>query len=199
MRKAVETRPPQPEKPPEPVPEPEEKPAAAPPEDAKPVDLPDQPAPVVDEEKVKTPETDIIAPEKDKNPEPVNKPEPREETVVKPLGGGAQEGKTGNADGDPGDGTADARTAPFQIEGLNRVPVSTTLPVYAAQVNAVISVRVTVDPQGRIIRRIPLRKGNPELEKAVLDALQRWRFNPLPANAPRESQTGIITFRFRLE
>ncbi len=65
--------------------------------------------------------------------------------------------------------------------------------------NARIRVRITVNPDGRIVRRVPLLKGNPELEAAVMDALQQWRFNALPPGAPQENQTGTITFTFRLE
>ena len=200
VERADETRPSPVEEPEAPEPEAEEPPAAAPPEDVKPVDLPDQPEPIVDEEKIDTPEAETIAPEEKNNPEEVVKPEPEPEPEpVKPLGGGAEDGAAGENDGDPGEAADETKTAPFQIEGLNRVPVSTSLPVYAEQRNAVISVRITVDPQGRIVRRIPLIKGSPALERAVMDALLRWRFNPLPPNAPQENQTGVITFRFRLE
>ena len=50
-----------------------------------------------------------------------------------------------------------------------------------------------------IVQRIPLLKGNPSLEKSVMETLSTWRFNPLPPNAPQEHQVGTITFRFRLE
>jgi protein TonB len=200
VERADETRPAPVEEPEAPEPEAEEPPAAAPPEDVKPVDLPDQPEPIVDEEVVDTPEAETIAPEEQNNPEEVVQPEPEPEPEpVRPLGGGAENGSAGENDGDPGAAADETKTAPFQIEGLNRVPVSTALPVYAEQRNAVISVRITVDPQGRIVRRIPLIKGSPALERAVMDALLRWRFNPLPPNAPQENQTGVITFRFRLE
>jgi protein TonB len=81
---------------------------------------------------------------------------------------------------------------------LNRTPVSTPPPIYAEKVNAVIRIRIVVDPQGHIVQRIPLIKGNARLEEAVMDALQNWRFNPLPPNAPQENQIGQVTFRFTL-
>ncbi len=200
VERAPETRPAPVEEPEAPEPEAVEPPETAPPEDVKPVDLPDQPEPVVDEEVIDTPEAETIAPEEQSAPEEVAEPEPEPEPeTVKPLGGGAVDGTAGASEGDPGEAADETKTAPFQIEGLNRVPVSTSLPVFAEQQNAVISVRITVDPQGRIVRRIPLIKGNPALERAVMDALLRWRFNPLPPNAPQENQTGVITFRFRLE
>jgi protein TonB len=184
---------------PDPVPQPEP-PKVAPPKESKPVDLPDLPQEAPDEEQVETPEAETISPETQNNEAPVEatKPEPKPEEV-KPLGGGDPEGDGGETSGDNGDGATERRRAPFNIEGLNRVPVTTPLPAYNAQVNAVISVRITVDPQGRIVTSFPLVKGNPQLETAVLDALRRWKFNPLPPNAPQENQTGTITFRFQLE
>lgn len=181
--------------------EPEQpQPEAAPPEEAKPVDLPDRPEETADDDQVTTPETETISPETKNNEAQVDKPEPEPETSpVKPLGSGSVEGTTGNQAGDSGEGADEEKSAPYQIEGLNRDAVFAPLPTYREKVNAMIRVRITVDPQGRIVRRIPLIKGNPSLEQAVMDVLQRWRFNPLPSNAPQESQTGVVTFRFRLE
>lgn len=201
VQAAVEERPSEPT--PDPLPEPEEepqKPPQAPPEEAKPVDVPDQPEDLVDEEQIEDPQTEMVAPEPPQQeaereaPEPEPEPEP-----LRPLGGAPPDGQTGADSGADGPGTDEQRAAPFDIEGLNRTPVTTELPSYREKVNATIRVRITVDPQGRVVRRIPLMKGNPALEQAVMDVLQRWRFNPLPANAPQESQTGIITFVFRLE
>lgn len=105
----------------------------------------------------------------------------------------------GDETGDPGTGTEEEASAPYNIEGLDRDPEFAPLPDYAENVNARIRVRITVNPEGRIVQRIPLLKGNPQLESAVMDALQRWRFNSLPPGAPQENQTGIVTFTFRLE
>ena len=185
---------------PEPDPEPEQE-AAAPPEESKPVELPDQTEEITDPETVNEPEAETIAPEEpeeEEEPEPEPEPQP-EQREVQPLGSGSLTTDEGETAGDDGPGTEPERSAPFQIEGLNRVPVSTTLPSYDEQVNALIRIRITVDPRGRIIQRVPLIKGNPRLEQSVMAALQDWQFNPLPANAPQENQTGVITFRFRLQ
>lgn len=175
-------------------------PEASAPEEAKPVDLPDEPDPIPDEDRVSTPETETISPEEQNNEAEVNKPEPEPDSrPIRPLGSGAVDGSTGSQSGSEGEGADEERSAPFEIEGLNRDAVYAPLPVYPERVNATIRVRITVDPQGRITRRFPLLKGNPALEQAAMDALQRWRFNPLPPNAPQEPQTGVVTFRFRLE
>lgn len=105
----------------------------------------------------------------------------------------------GDETGDPGEGDQEEASAPYNIEGLDRDPQFAPLPEYTEQVNARIQVQITVNPEGQIVRRVPLVKGNPRLEEAVMDALQRWQFNQLPPGAPQENQTGTITFTFRLE
>lgn len=178
----------------------DEEPEAAPPEEAKPVDLPDQPEEISDPDETSAPETDAVSPETMNNEADVEDAEPKAESQpVQPLGSGAVEGTAGEQSGAEGEGSDEQKSAPYQIEGLNRDPIRTVLPDYREKVNATIRVRITVDPRGQIVQRIPLLKGNPALEQAVMDALQRWQFNPLPPNAPQEPQTGVVTFQFRLE
>ncbi|WP_251979623.1 TonB family protein [Salinibacter ruber] len=108
-------------------------------------------------------------------------------------------GESGDEPGDSGTGAQEEAAAPYKIEGLDREPERAPLPQYAEKVNARIRVRITVNPDGRIVRRVPLLKGNPELEAAVMNALQQWRFNALPSGVQQENETGTITFTFRLE
>ncbi len=190
---------------PEPVPpdlEPdvEDEPEPAEPEESKPVDLPDA-DPLVSDPTVETPETDVeaIQPPEPQEDELVEDDETEEPRTIQPLGSGSTEGKSGAEEGDLGEGTDEQEAAPFQIEGLNRTPVRTPTPVYASQVNADISVKIWVAPNGRISRQLVLRKGDPRLEDAVNRALKQWQFNPLPANVPQDLQEGTVTFRFRLE
>lgn len=200
VQEAVEEQPETPDQPEEPRPE-QPRPQAAPPQEAKPVELPKQTTQVQDPEQVETPESETISPTRQSEPTEVQRPEPQpEEPAPRPLGGGARDGTTGAADGDAGEAADERRTAPFQIEGLNRRPMRAPLPSYADKVNAVIKVRVVVNPQGRVVGVIPDLKGNPALEREIERVLRNeWRFNNLPANAPQENQTGFITFRFRLE
>jgi protein TonB len=169
------------------------------PDEARPVDLPDE-ADTRVEETISTPEVEEISPEVQTNPRTTDNPEPQREVIpATPRRGGNTGGTSGSETGDDGAGTDAEASAPFQIEGLNRTPVMAPPPPYSEKVNALIKVRITVDPRGRVIRQIPLLKGNPSLEQAVLETLREWRFNPLPPNAPQENQTGVVTFRFRLE
>ncbi|MEX0747588.1 MAG: TonB family protein [Rhodothermales bacterium] len=175
-------------------------PEASPPKQAKPVNLPDQPKEIPDEDKVNEPETKTISPETKNNDANVKKPEPKPETQpVRPLGSGAVDGTTGANSGSQGEGSDEEKSAPYDIQGLNRNATFSPLPAYREKVNATIRVQITVDPLGRVVRRIPVLKANPALDQAVMDALARWRFNQLPSNAPQENQTGTVTFRFRLE
>lgn len=175
-------------------------PAAAAPKDAKPVKLPEQTIDRADPDKVETPKTETISPETRNNTEEVKKPEPKPESQpVKPLGSGAVDGTTGAAEGSEGEGQDETKASPYQIEGLNRSALYAPLPVYREKVNADITIRISVNPQGRIVTRVPTKKANPALEQAVMEALERWRFNALPGNASYENQTGTITFRFRLQ
>lgn len=180
--------------------EPQPKPTTTPPREARPVDLPDQEQIVRDEERVETPESDQIAPEEPQTQDERQVDETNvEATPQSPPGTGAVDGTQGADTGDQGEGRDETESAPYQIEGLNRSAVYAPIPAYTEQVNAVIRVRITVDPQGRIVQRIPLIKGNPSLERSVMAALENWRFDPLPPNVPRENQTGTVTFSFRLE
>lgn len=175
----------------------QEQAATSPPEEAKPVELPDQAEEIIDEEIIEAPETEVIAPAESKTLQEEEAPEPEpEKEVVKPLGSGSLSADDASDSGDDGTSNESEKTSPYRIEGLNRSPISTPIPAYTVQVDAFIQVQIEVDPQGRIVRRIPRIKGDPTLERAVMDALLRWRFNPLPAEAPQENQIGLVSFRF---
>lgn len=202
VQRAVEE---QPEAEAEPDPEPqEEEPQqeVAPPEEAKPVELPDQPEEIVDEEQVQTPEAETISPVERNEQAEVVEPEPKPEIKPqepKPLGS-TTGGETGEATGTPGPSEDEQKTAPYDIEGLeNRSLVNRVLPAYTDKVNAVIKMRITVDPSGKVINIFPVQKGTPALDRAVQKALRGWRFNALAANTQRVNQRGIVTFKFVIE
>lgn len=114
---------------------------------------------------------------------------------------GAEEAAStsGAATGEEGDADDEEKAAPFDIEGLDRTRLHGRLPQYTEKVNATIKVEITVSPQGRVVGQRLLQKANPSLERSVLEALRQWRFDRLPSGAPQENQTGVVTFRFRLE
>jgi len=176
------TAPEEQEEAPEPETEPDE--TAEEPE-SEPVELPEEEQ---SEETVPPTEEETTVPEAEAQPETEQQSDQQEPSE-----------EPGDETGDPGTGTQEEAAAPYDIEGLDRDPQRAPLPQYTEKVNARIRVQITVNPEGRIVRRIPLRKGNPQLEAAVMDALQQWRFNALPPAAPQQNQTGTITFTFRLE
>ena len=183
-------------------PETEEEPETEPTEEApeEPVELPesddtDEEVPPTEEE----PEEASAEPEdeSDEGEETSDaEPDPDAEEGAEIEDTPTDEGESGAEDGTS---TDEERSAPYDIEGLNRDPQFAPFPAYNQQVNARVRVRITVDPQGNIVRRIPLIKGDPALDEAVMNALSRWQFNALPQGAPQENQTGVITFTFRLE
>lgn len=189
----------------EPEPEPEEEQTeevetrpVAPPEDVRPVDLPDSELDPPDEEVVDAPEADVIAPEESNTEEErVEEEAQPEQELVQPLGSGSLTPDDGQDTGDEGTSNQEEASAPFRIEGLNRDPVTTPLPMFVSQNSDVrVTVRITVDPLGNVTQALPVRRGDPAQDREVLRVVRGWRFNPLPSNAPQESQQGLITFVF---
>lgn len=173
---------------------------------AKPVDAPKQTEPVISDEVIKTPETEKISPEltaeQQKRQEAVA-PDVKKDELEKE---GAK--KTGDVDGLKGDsnvkqgtGTDENKSAPFSLkwEGdIERSPQVQPLPNYNEDLEAVITIRFEVRPDGTVGRMIPTKKMNPNLESEVLKTLRSWRFSRLPSGVPQEAQWGTITFRFVL-
>ncbi len=91
---------------------------------------------------------------------------------------------------------------PFTIEGkaAERTILKQVIPEYPSglEKEAVIRVRFTVLPDGRVGQMIPVQKDYPQLEEVTIDALKQWRFNPLPPSAEQTTVQGIITFRYEL-
>jgi len=180
---APEQEEPEPETPTEPEPEPE--PVTEP--EPEPVEAP--------QEEPQSEETIPPTEEQTTPPEPQPEPQPEE-------GADEQESddESGAETGDPGEGADEQKSAPYNIEGLNRDPITAPLPQYTDKVDATTSFIIRVGPDGRVVGLIPARMGgSPELQNEVKRVLNRWRFNALPPGAPQEIQRGTITFTFRLE
>ena len=173
-------------------------------EETKQVDLANQ-TEDVQEEVVKTPDTEKV------DPNTKNQEIQEEQIEVPPVAvkseetqDGAEEsgdvtGDEGEVTSDEGNGDDEDKSAPFELkwEGdLERSPRVQPLPVNTANVEAVITVRFEVRPNGAVGRIIPTRKMSPELELEVMKTLRSWQFTPLPSSAPQQNQWGQITFRF---
>ncbi len=95
-----------------------------------------------------------------------------------------------------GSGTEATSRSPFSIEGLNRQSLRTPLPRNTANTVATLRVEIVVAPDGSVTFGRWIQKGNATLEREVLEAVRRWRFNALPGRAPQVDQRGTVTFRF---
>lgn len=176
-------------------------------ETVKPVDAPEQ-LEEIEEEPIETPETDKVDPDQQtdvEEQEEVTVPPKTQQAEVQEEGAetsGDVEGNTGQLNADQGTGNETEKSAPYELnwEGdLERAPMQQPLPENNSDIEATITIRFEVKPNGTIGRLIPLRKMNPELEREVIRTLRSWRFSRLPSGVPQQSQWGTITFRFVLE
>jgi outer membrane biosynthesis protein TonB len=104
----------------------------------------------------------------------------------------------------PGNGSIGKEIKGFSIswrDGGNRSKISGASPKYPENSNkeVQIKVRITVTPDGTISQIVPLQKADFAFENAVTTALKTWTFEKLRTDQPHESQTGIITFNFKLD
>lgn len=196
------------------TPEPTPPPQPTPPEEvATPVELPDQPEPVQSEEVVVTPQTEVIdptavepEPDEIEQPEPEQEPDPEPQPEPRPRPGSLVSGTPDIVTNQPAavDGTGrDAdRSAPYLLEwegSLGRQAQINPLPDYTVDVEAIITVRFAVRPDGTVGSVTPVRRTDPDLENEVIRTIRSWRFNRLPAGVPQETQYGTVTFRFVLD
>lgn len=74
-------------------------------------------------------------------------------------------------------------------------------PAWARQLGleAEVRFRIWVDPAGMVTRiDILSHSGSGELDDIARDTLRRWRFSPLPADAPDEDEWGVVPMSFTL-
>jgi TonB family protein len=191
---------------PQPQQEPVQNPVERQQEIARPVELPRQEV-VVREEVVNTPPVERVDPTVTNvtTTQPqvrVEQPAQRDETEREGAdSSGDVRGVRGRVEVDQGTGIDPVRSAPYQLvwEGdIQRSALVQPMPNYTVEVEAVLTIRFEVRPDGRVGTIQPLRRMNPELEAEVIRTLRGWRFSPLPQNMPQTSQFGVITFRFVL-
>ncbi len=103
-------------------------------------------------------------------------------------------GKIGSGKG-AGDGFGDINWG----GGGNRVVQHKELPKFPKNVNnsAQIVLRFKVLPDGTVTGIVPTQKGDPALELAAVNALKKWRFNPLKDDSPIMIGSIPITFILR--
>ncbi|TAE27287.1 MAG: TonB family protein [Candidatus Kapaibacterium sp.] len=115
---------------------------------------------------------------------------------------GTQQGSTSpDAEGLGRFGSGAGRGQGYGLEwggGGNRVVLHKELPKYPPGMNTStqIKIRFTVNPNGTVGMILPMQKGDPLLERAAIEALRRWQFNPLQET---KEMVGFITFTFRVQ
>jgi TonB family protein len=82
--------------------------------------------------------------------------------------------------------------------GGNRTLLSKKPPKFpaGANISGETKIKFYVKPDGTVSRMIILRKVDPALENAALEALKQWRFNPIKDTVEMEA---TIPFKFRLK
>jgi TonB family protein len=86
-------------------------------------------------------------------------------------------------------------------EGTARQKISGDLPLFPPGLkrDATIQLSFNVAADGTVTLAVPITKGLPELEKASLDAIRKWRFNALDPSTSQTIQKGEITFHYKLK
>ncbi len=81
-----------------------------------------------------------------------------------------------------------------------RTIYSYTIPTYPAGAEKEVDLvfQVTIAPDGTVENVFPLTKGDARLEVASINALNKWRFEPLPKSMPQINQKVVVVFPYRL-
>lgn len=145
-----------------------------------------------------------VVKEKVTKPRPAKKPVQirAEDLPTRWVRRGSGPGSDGGSGGGSGGGIGASQGYSIDWGGSgSRRLLSGRLPTYPEGTDAQMAVllQFTVLANGTVEAIIPLRKSNELLEKAAISALRTWRFDPLPAQLEQKSQTGRITFNFKLE
>lgn len=97
---------------------------------------------------------------------------------------------------------------PFSMEGplKYRKILKMELPPYPRwaeekAIEASVSIRLWVNPKGKVIENMYLEKtsGYSELDHLAMEALQKFVFIAIPENLSQEDEWGVATFRFELK
>jgi periplasmic protein TonB len=115
---------------------------------------------------------------------------------------GAPPGPSTDDLGTGGGGSGPPSTVRASVDVAPPVKLRNVDPVYPelarrAGVEGVVIIECTIDPKGRIAGARVLR-GNPLLDGAALDAVQRWQYTPSLLNGAPVSVIMTVTVNFRI-
>lgn len=172
-------------------------------------------APRKEPEKIKTPVTKSPSTEKipatEEKPEEPKKPSSSTDTPArdpadnsnssdKPSNNGSQVGRPDGTGDRPAGGSGGA-TSGYSVGGLGSRRMTRGAGArYPEGSNSqgTVVLRFTVLPNGSITNITPVKRADAALVNAAMAGLRKAKFAPLPDNAPQESQSGTITYRFEL-
>ncbi len=146
----------------------------------------------------------VVKPPEPKKKKPVKKPKPilAENLPTRWQRRGSGPGSGGGAGGGSGGGIGKGQGYSIDWGGTgSRRLLSGRLPKYpeGTDKQMAVTLRFSVLPDGSVDAILPVRKTDELLESAAMSALRTWRFEPLPAQAAQITQTGKVTFQFKLE
>ena len=145
-------------------------------------------------------------PEKEK-PKPIKKAKKQQSIIAENLPlrhvrKGTGPGSGGNTGGGSGGGIGAGQGFAIDWGGAGgRRLLSGRLPQYPKGTDKQMAVvlQFAVLPDGSVEQIRPTRRTDELLERAAINALQSWRFDPLPSQVVQRSQIGKVTFSFKLE
>ena len=147
-------------------------------------------------------------PEKEKEkPKPVKKAKKQPSIIAENLPlrhvrKGTGPGSGGGAGGGSGGGIGAGQGLAIDWGGAGgRRLLSGRLPQYPKGTDKQMAVvlQFAVLPDGSVEQIRPTLRTDELLERAAINALRTWRFDPLPSQVVQRSQIGKVTFNFKLE
>ncbi|MFK7971035.1 MAG: TonB family protein [Bacteroidia bacterium] len=133
------------------------------------------------------------------------KTDPKPNTTPKP--GGSNQGDANTGTGNAGTPAAEINPN-FQFSfnpgggggGGARRPIALGNPVYNTQQEAKLKFEFVIAPNGRVatVKLVGLTN-KLDLKRAGINAIRKWRFDPIPSNQPQNNQTAQVEITFKLK
>lgn len=83
--------------------------------------------------------------------------------------------------------------------GGARKPLYYPDPVYNTQQEGIITLTITILPNGTVSKVVPAPTNQATLRRNAMNAIRKWKFSPLPSNVPQEAQVVKMDVTFILK
>ncbi len=153
----------------------------------------------VKEEKPKVKPTETNTQTKPQDTKPV---ETKPVETTKPSGSNQGDASTTGNAGQPTNKEFDDRYSFTWGEGGGggaRKPLYYPDPVYDTQEEGIITLTLTIRPDGTVSKVVPDPTTKMTLRRNAMNAIRTWKFSPLPANVPQEDQVVKMDVTFILK